>query len=150
MALTMAYIATVRGRPPGFSFGNSSAISSHCSHVKLLGYALVIRSQGAGIYKFQLKPCELSYNTFSLLKHPLSNKDNKQWIGLAIDVSTKEIVGVYIGERDQAGAQGLWDSLPPVYRQCALSYTDFCPFLWNSFSSKKTQGSRKGDWYDKL
>ncbi len=32
----------------------------------------VIRSQGAGIYKFQLKPCELSYNTSSLLKHPLS------------------------------------------------------------------------------
>ena len=31
----------------------------------------VIRSQGAGIYKFQLKPCELSYNTSSLLKHPL-------------------------------------------------------------------------------
>jgi len=34
----------------------------------------VIRSQGAGIYKFQLKPCELSYNTSSLLKHPLRRK----------------------------------------------------------------------------
>jgi hypothetical protein len=34
----------------------------------------VIRSQGAGIYKFQLKPCELSYNTSSLLKHPLKPK----------------------------------------------------------------------------
>jgi len=78
------------------------------------------------------------------------NKDNKQWIGLAIEASTKEIVGVYIGKRDQAGAQGLWDSLPPVYRQCAVSYTDFCPFLWNSFSSKKIQGSRKGNWSDKL
>src|SRR4028119_163620 len=78
------------------------------------------------------------------------NKDNKQWMGLAIDASTKEIVGVYIGKRDQAGAQGLWDSLPPVYRQCAVSYTDFCPFLWNSFSSKKIQGSRKGNWSDKL
>jgi hypothetical protein len=41
----------------------------------LLGYALVIRSQGAGIYKFQLKPCELSYNTSSLLKHPLSIRE---------------------------------------------------------------------------
>src|SRR4028118_484788 len=80
----------------------------------------------------------------------VGNKDNKQWIRLAIDASTKEIVGVYIGKRDQAGAQGLWDSLPPVYRQCAVSYTDFCPFLWNSFSSKKIQGSRKGNWSDKL
>lgn len=25
------------------------------------------------------------------------------------------IVGVYIGARDEAGAQGLWDSLPPIY-----------------------------------
>jgi insertion element IS1 protein InsB len=55
----------------------------------------------------------------------VSNKDNKQWIWLAIDASTKEIVGVYIGKRDQASAQGLWDYLPPVYRQCAVSYTDF-------------------------
>jgi IS1 family transposase len=78
------------------------------------------------------------------------NKDNKQWIWLAIDASTKEIVGVYIGKREQAGAQGLWDSLPPVYRQCAVSYTDFCPFLCHSFSSKKIQGSRKGNWSDKL
>jgi hypothetical protein len=34
----------------------------------------------------------------------VGNKDNKQWIWLATDVSTKEIVGVYIGKRDQAGA----------------------------------------------
>jgi len=35
----------------------------------------------------------------------VGNKDNKQWIWLAIDPSTKEIVGVYIGKRDQASAQ---------------------------------------------
>jgi transposase-like protein len=38
----------------------------------------------------------------------VGNKDNKQWIWLAIDASTKEIVGVYIGKRYQAGAQGLY------------------------------------------
>jgi IS1 family transposase/transposase-like protein len=55
----------------------------------------------------------------------VGNKGNKQWIWLAIDGFTKEIVGVYIGKRDQTSAQGLWDSLPAVYRQCAVSYTDF-------------------------
>ena len=55
----------------------------------------------------------------------VQNKGNKQWIWLALDVTTKEIVGVYVGARDQTGAQGLWDSLPPVYRQCAVAYTDF-------------------------
>jgi len=61
------------------------------------------------------------------------NRNNKQWIWLAIDVLTKEIVGVYIGQRDKDGARGLGNSRPAVYRQCAVSYTDFCPFLWNSF-----------------
>ncbi len=61
----------------------------------------------------------------------VGNKDNKQWIRLAIDASTKEIVGVYIGKRDQAGAEGLWDCLPPVYRQCAVSYTDF----WSAYET---------------
>ena len=54
----------------------------------------------------------------------VGNKGNKQWIWLAIDVFTKEIVGVYIGKRDQTGARGLWDSLPAVYRQCAVSYSN--------------------------
>jgi insertion element IS1 protein InsB len=80
----------------------------------------------------------------------VGNKDNKQWKELAIDVSTKEIVGVYIGKRYQAGAQGLWDS-------CATCLSSMCRKLYrlleclcHSFSSKKIQGSRKGDWSDKL
>jgi IS1 family transposase len=59
----------------------------------------------------------------------VGNKGNKQWIWLAIDVLTKEIVGVYIGQRDKEGARGLWNSLPAVYRQCAVSYTDF----WSAY-----------------
>lgn len=55
----------------------------------------------------------------------VGNKDNKQWIWLALDVKTKEIVGVYIGDRSREGARQLWQSLPPVYRQCAVCYSDF-------------------------
>ena len=55
----------------------------------------------------------------------VGNKKNKQWIWLALDVKTKEIVGVYIGDRSEQGARGLWNSLPGVDRQCATSYTDF-------------------------
>ncbi|MDM8568674.1 hypothetical protein QUF50_04010 [Thiotrichales bacterium HSG1] len=53
------------------------------------------------------------------------NKDNKQWVWLAIEVETGGIVGSYTGSRDAQGAKGLWDSLPPVYQQCVVSYTDF-------------------------
>jgi len=55
----------------------------------------------------------------------VGQKSNKQWVWLAIDRDTGEIVGVYIGARDEHSARALWDSLPPVYRQCAVSYTDF-------------------------
>jgi insertion element IS1 protein InsB len=55
----------------------------------------------------------------------VDHKGNKQWVWLALDADTREIVGVYIGARDEAAAQKLWESLPGVYRQCAVAYTDF-------------------------
>jgi insertion element IS1 protein InsB len=60
----------------------------------------------------------------------VSNKSNKQWIWLALDVETREIVGVHIGDRSEQGARKLWDSLPNVYRQCAVAYTDF----WRAYA----------------
>ena len=59
----------------------------------------------------------------------VGNKNNKQWIWLALDTKTKEIVGVHVGERSRTGAKGLWRSLPAQYRQCAVSYTDF----WSAY-----------------
>ena len=38
-------------------------------------------------------------------------------------------MGVHIGNRSQEGAQALWESLPAVYRQCALCDTD----CWQSY-----------------
>lgn len=55
----------------------------------------------------------------------VGSKDNKEWIWLAIDADTREIVGVYVGDRSRQSAKELWQSLPPVYRQCAICYTDF-------------------------
>jgi IS1 family transposase len=57
----------------------------------------------------------------------VNSKSHKVWIWLALDSLTKEIVGVYVGDRDRSAARQLWDSLPPVYRQCAICYTD-CRF----------------------
>lgn len=54
----------------------------------------------------------------------VNTKNNKQWLWLAMDVNTKEIVGVYVGARSRSGAGGLWQSLPR-YRQCTVGYTDF-------------------------
>lgn len=61
----------------------------------------------------------------------MNHKGNKQWIWLALDADTREIVGVYVGARDEAAAQKLWQSLPAVYRQCAIAYTDF----WTAYAA---------------
>ena len=34
-------------------------------------------------------------------------------------------------DRDELAARKLWDSLPSVYRQCAVAYTDF----WSSYGT---------------
>lgn len=59
----------------------------------------------------------------------VGNKENKQWVWLAIDRETREVVGFALGDRSQVTAQKLWASLPGVYRQCAVCYTDY----WDAY-----------------
>jgi len=35
----------------------------------------------------------------------VDNKGNKKWVWLALDVDTRETVGVYIGDRDEVAAR---------------------------------------------
>lgn len=65
------------------------------------------------------------------------SKKNKQWIWLAIDRDTREIVGVAIGDRSRKTAQKWWNLLPSVYRQCAVSCTDFWEAYENVFPSTR-------------
>jgi insertion element IS1 protein InsB len=73
----------------------------------------------------------------------VDNKGNKQWVWLALDVDTREIVGVYIGDRNERAAKKLWDSLPPVYRQCAVAYTDYWAAYGAVFPSQRHQAVGK-------
>jgi IS1 family transposase/transposase-like protein len=61
----------------------------------------------------------------------VDNKGNQQWVWLALDAQTREIVGVHIGDRSAVSALALWNSMPPVYRQCAIIYTDH----WSAYDS---------------
>lgn len=67
----------------------------------------------------------------------MGNKNNQQWIWLALDEKTREIVGVYIGNHSKESAKKLWNSLPPVYRQCAGGYTDFWAAYEEIFPNKR-------------
>jgi insertion element IS1 protein InsB len=55
----------------------------------------------------------------------VKKKRNKQWLWIAFDPNTRKIVGLYIEYISKKSASLLWQSLPPVYRQCVVCYTDF-------------------------
>ena len=73
----------------------------------------------------------------------VGKKQNKQWIWLALDADTREIVGVWIGDRSRSSAKKLWQSLPSVYRQCAVCYTDFWEAYAQVLPSKRHQAVGK-------
>ena len=62
----------------------------------------------------------------------VGKKHNKQWIWLAIDRKTREIIGFHVGGRGREDARKFWQSLPPVYRQCAVVGSDQIEMLVKS------------------
>jgi IS1 family transposase len=64
------------------------------------------------------------------------DKGNKQWVWLAIDTETGEIIGCYIGDPSRESATALWQSVPAVYRRCAKVYTDYWKACVDVIASK--------------
>jgi len=61
----------------------------------------------------------------------VDDKGNKQWVWLALDVVTREIVGCHIGDRSKDSALALWQAMPAVHRQCAMLDTDY----WDAYQA---------------
>jgi insertion element IS1 protein InsB len=51
-------------------------------------------------------------------------RGNKQWVWVALDRRSRQIVAVYVGNRGVEGALGLWQAIDKRYRQQATFYTD--------------------------
>ncbi len=54
----------------------------------------------------------------------VGSKENKQWIWLAINNKTKQVIAFYVGSRGDEGAENLWERIPTVYKENATFYTD--------------------------
>jgi IS1 family transposase len=80
----------------------------------------------------------------------VDDKGNKQWVWLAQDLTTGEIVGCYIGSRSGDAARALWAWLPPVYRQCAVIYTDYWQAYETALREQTSSSRRQGKWIDQL
>src|SRR3989442_9290304 len=49
---------------------------------------------------------------------------NKQWVWIAMDAKTRQIIAFHVGDRSHKSAEQLWAKIPHAYRQHATFYTD--------------------------
>jgi insertion element IS1 protein InsB len=59
----------------------------------------------------------------------VGNKTNPQWLWLALDVRSRQVLAFHVGDRSQKSARRLWNRLPAVYRKQATIHTDaYAPY----------------------
>jgi IS1 family transposase len=54
----------------------------------------------------------------------VGKKANKQWVGIAMDAATRQIIAFHVGDRSRESAKARWAQIPLVYREPATFYTD--------------------------
>jgi len=54
----------------------------------------------------------------------VQKKVNKQWIWIAMDATSRQVIAFYVGDRSRTSARHLWAKIPQAYRQHATFYTD--------------------------
>ena len=54
----------------------------------------------------------------------VQKKANAQWLWIAMDKQTRQIIAFYVGDRSRDSAQQLWQNIPEVYREQATFDTD--------------------------
>ena len=54
----------------------------------------------------------------------VGKRSNKQWVWIAMDANTRQVIAFYVGDRGQESAQKLWENIPKCYRDHATFYTD--------------------------
>jgi IS1 family transposase len=50
----------------------------------------------------------------------VGQKANRQWVWIAMDAATRQVIAFHIGDRSLGRAEHLWVSIPAVYRDQAL------------------------------
>ena len=54
----------------------------------------------------------------------VQKKAHKQWVWIAMDAKTRQIIAFHVGDRSHTSAEHLWAKIPQAYRQHATFYTD--------------------------
>jgi insertion element IS1 protein InsB len=54
----------------------------------------------------------------------VQKKAHKQWIWIAMDATSRQVIAFHVGGRSRKSAKRLWAKIPHAYRQHATFYTD--------------------------
>jgi insertion element IS1 protein InsB len=54
----------------------------------------------------------------------VQKKANKQWIWIAMDATSRQVIAFHVGARSRRSARRLWAKIPQAYRQHATFYTE--------------------------
>jgi len=54
----------------------------------------------------------------------VQKKAQKQWIWIAMDAASRQVIAFQVGDRSRRSAKRLWAKIPLAYRQYATFYTD--------------------------
>jgi len=54
----------------------------------------------------------------------VQQKANKQWIWIAMDATTRQVIAFHVGDRSRDSAKELWAKIPLGYREQATFHTD--------------------------
>jgi insertion element IS1 protein InsB len=94
----------------GFLVRCIAALPDHL-HVQLTGW-----TQDIMVQRLEVEADEMA--SF------VHKKANKQWIWIAMDAKTRQVIAFHVGDRSRRSAKRLWAKIPHTYRQHATFYTD--------------------------
>ena len=76
----------------------------------------------------------------------VGRKENQQWIWMALDMWTRQVIAFYVGDRSRRSARKLWQRIPAVYREQAIFYTDAWESIQRSDSCRSTSDLCQKHW----
>jgi insertion element IS1 protein InsB len=92
---------------------------------------MVERFQGAPEHLYVMSPSSTQRVILQRVEAELDElwsfvgkRANRHWIWMAMDATTRQVIAFHVGDRSQASAEQLWATLPAVYRERGMFYTD--------------------------
>jgi IS1 family transposase len=76
----------------------------------------------------------------------VQKKANKQWIWIAMDARSRQVIAFHVGNHSRQSAKRLWAKIPEAYRQHATFYTDQYVVYAGVLAAAQRSTEPSGNW----